>query len=112
MAFITNFDQSNSADWTFAITATDAETGEAIDFTGAEVALAVKDDAGRELLAASLDDGITQPDANTLLVSFGADLMEDICPGTYKIGCVYALDGATVQLLTGTVSIYDGVATL
>lgn len=42
--FSTNYDTSNKVDFTVDISATDAETGDAIDFTGAEVAIAVSDE--------------------------------------------------------------------
>lgn len=112
MAYITNFDQSNKADWTFDITATDADTGLAIDFTGAAVSLVVKDENNCQKLSASIGSGITQPDANTIEVLFTDEQMKALCAGSYKIGCVYSLNGSTVQLLTGTVSVYDGVASL
>jgi hypothetical protein len=112
MSFIANFDQSNTADWTFDISATDADTGDAIDFTGASVSFVVKDENNCQKLTASIDSGITQPDANTLEVAFTASQMEALCAGSYKIGCVYSLNGSINQLLSGTVSIYDGVAKL
>ena len=112
MAFITNFDQSNKADWTFDITAMDADTGLAIDFTGAAVLFAVKDENNCVRLSASIGSGITQPVGTTLEVSFTAAQMETLCPGSYKVGCVYSLNGQINQLLSGTVSVYDGVAQL
>lgn len=112
MAFITNFDQSNTADWTFDISATDADTGDAIVFTGASVSFVVKDENGCQVLSASIGVGITQPDANTLEVLFSAAQMAALCAGSYKVGCVYSLNGSINQLLSGTVSIYDGVAKL
>lgn len=112
MAFITNFDQSNKADWTFDITATDADTGAAISFAGASVLFVVKDENNCQKLSASIGSGITQPDANTLEVLFTASQMEALCAGSYKVGCVYSLNGSINQILTGTVSVYDGVAKL
>jgi len=112
MSFITNFEQSNMADWTLVITATDADTGLAIDFTGAEVLFVVRDECNTRRLSAEIGDGITQPVATTLEVKFAKTQMEALCPGTYKVGCVYQLNDETNQLLTGTVAIYDGVARL
>lgn len=111
MAFSTSFDQSNKADWAFDVTATDAETGDAIDFTGAEVAFMVKDQCGTIRLSATVDDGITIA-TTTLSVRFDNDDMSSICAGSYNIGMIYALNDETNQILTGTVTIYDGVATL
>lgn len=112
MAFTTSFDQSNKADWTFDITATDADTGDAIDFTGASVKFEVKDENNCPKLCATIGSGITQPLGTTLEILFTAAQMECLCPGSYKVGCVYSLNGEINQLLTGTVSVYDGVAKL
>ncbi len=113
MAFTTNFDQSNKADWIIDISATYAETGDDIDFTGASVLFVVKDEHGYQTLSGSISDGtITQPSTTVLEVTFTAAQMECLWPGTYNIGCVYSINGGITQLLTGTVSIYDGVAKL
>lgn len=117
MAFTSNFDQSNTADWTFDITATDADQtsptfGEAIDFTGASVKFEVRDENNCERLTATIGSGITQPVGTTLEVLFTAAQMECLCPGTYNVGCVYSLNGEINPLFTGTVSIYSGVAKL
>lgn len=112
MAFVTNFDQSNTADWTFDITATDDSTGVAIDFTGADVLFVVQDENGCEKFRASIGSGITQPVGTTLEFKFTAAQMEILWPGSYKCGCVYSLNGEINQLLVGTVSVYDGMAKL
>lgn len=112
MSFTTNFDQSNKADWIIDISATDAETGDDIDFTGAAVSFVVKDENNCQKLSATVSSGITQPSTTVLEVAFTATQMEALCAGSYKIGCVYQLNGVITQLLTGTVSIYDGVAQL
>lgn len=112
MAFTTNFDQSNKADWIIQISATDADTGDDIDFTGASVLFVVKDENNCQKLSASIGNGITQPSGTVLQIQFTPAQMETLCPGSYKVGCVYSLNGEINQLLTGTVSIYDGVAQL
>jgi len=111
MAYLTNFDQSNKADWAFDVTATDADTGEAIDFTGATVALVVKDEGGCTRLSANDGDGITIS-TTTLSVLFPDEDMKALCSGTYRVGMIYELNGETNQIFTGTVSIYDGVASI
>lgn len=111
MAYSTSFDQSNKADWAFDVTATDAETGEAIDFTGASIAFMVKDKRGCEVLSATVGDGITIT-TTTITVRFDDGDMNDVCAGSYNIGMIYELNDETNQILTGTVTIYDGVATL
>ncbi|MBA2690075.1 MAG: hypothetical protein H0U63_04665 [Burkholderiales bacterium] len=111
MAYITSFDQSNAADWAFDVTATDAETNLPIDFTGATVAFAVKDTNGAEVLSATVGDGITIS-TTTISVLFDDGDMNDISPGAYKVGMIYRLNAETNQILTGTVTIYDGIAEL
>lgn len=110
MAYIINFDQSNKADWTFDITATDADTGLAIDFTGALVTMTVKDENDCQRLTATIGSGITQPTGFVLEVLFSASQMEALCPGAYKLGIVYSLNNEINQITIGTVSVYDGVA--
>jgi hypothetical protein len=113
MAYHTSFDQSNKADWAFDVTATDAETGEAIDFTGAEVAFMVKDQSRCTVLSATTDadDGITIS-TTTISVRFDDSDMNGICAGSYNVGMIYRLNDETAQIFTGTVTIFDGVATL
>jgi hypothetical protein len=110
MAYIANFDQSNKADWAFDISATDADSGVDIDFTGALVTLTVKDENNCQRLTASIGSGITQPTGLVLEVKFTASQMEALCPGAYKVGAVYSLNGDINQIFSGTVSVYDGVA--
>lgn len=113
MAFQTSFDASNKADWIIQISATDADTGDDIDFTGADIAFVVKDENNCQVLSASTDDGaITLPSSTVLQVQFTPTQMQALCAGSYKVGCVYELNGETDQLLVGTVSIYDGIAQL
>lgn len=113
MAYIANFDQSNKADWRFTITASDADTGEDIDFTDVTVSFVVKDENNCQKLEATIANGkVTLPVSTALEFFFSATDMETLCTGSYKVGCVYNNNGEIVQLLTGTVSIYDGVAKL
>jgi len=73
----------------------------------------VKDADGCTILQASIDDGkITQPDANTLEISIPESEMALVCPGSYRVGCVYELNDEINQIFVGSVSIFDGVATL
>lgn len=115
MAYIIDFPQSNKADWTFDITATDADPdspsfGAPIDFTGAAVTFTVKDENDCQKLNLTIGSGITQPTGFVLEVLVTAAQMETLCPGAYKHGAVYSLNGEINQLMSGTVSVYDGVA--
>jgi|SRR5882672_3812715 len=115
MAYIINFDQSNKADFGFFISATDADPdsvgfGTAIDFTGALVTLTVKDENDCQRLTASIGSGITLILSTKLQVLFTDEQMKPLCPGSYKWGAVYFLNGETNQLGSGTISVFDGVA--
>lgn len=108
-----NLEASNKADWTIQLTAIDEETGDEIDFTGASIAFSVKDDCGVEILSASTTDGkITLPTGVLIEVTFTETEMNSICRGRYALGCVYQLNSETIQLLTGYVDVYDGIASL
>ena len=109
MSYVTSFDQSNKADWAFDVSATDADTGDAIDFTDATVSFAVDDENGCQVLSGSIGSGITLSDPNTLSFLFTATQMTALCPGSYKVGAIYTLNGSTNQIFVGTVFIYDGV---
>lgn len=112
MAYITNFDASNKADFIVDFSATDAETGDDIDFTGASVDIRVRDENNCQRLEASIGSGITQPSSTVIELWFTADQMESLCAGTYSIGGVYSLNGQTIQLFTGTMTVYNGIAQL
>src|SRR5688572_13438053 len=98
MAYSASFEQSNKADWAFDVTATDAETGEAIDFTGAEIAFFVRDKSGCEVLSATVADGITIT-TTTISVLFDDSDMADACAGSYNVGMIYRLNDETNQIL-------------
>lgn len=111
MAYLTSFEASNSADWTIEISATDAETGDDIDFTGASVSLAIRDENSQRLVA-TVGNGISLIEPTVLTVSFSKEQLATLCPGSYRIGAVYEVSGETAQLFVGTFSVYDGVATV
>ena len=114
MSFNTNFDASNKADFVVDFSATDADTGDAINFTGAAVSIKISEASDPCCIrySASIGSGITQPDANTLELSIPAATMANFCAGTYRIGGVYSLNGQKVQLFVGEFVVYDGVASV
>lgn len=114
MTYIATFQQSNTASWIFDVTATDADTGADIDFsTATAISFVVGDSNNCPLLTASLANGkITLPTSNTIEVSFSPGDLQTLCQRTYGVGMTYVLNGETNQILTGSVSIYDGLAKL
>lgn len=112
MAYNTSFDASNKADFVVDISATDADTGADIDFTGAAVSIAIMrdDDHCYSLITSSIGNGITQPSATVLELTIPASKMAALRPGSYRIGGLYTLNGSTIQLLVGDFVVYDGIA--
>lgn len=113
MSYVATFDQqSNKADFKFQISATDVDTGDQINFTGAAVSCSIKDKNDCSLVTISIDGGgIALVDPYTLEFLFTKAQVGNYC-GHYKIGCVFELNDETDQLFIGTVSFYDGVASL
>ena len=111
MAYIASFYESNQADWIFDIVATNADTGEAIDFSTATILFEVTyaDDC-QHFTATFPSGGITQPVTGTLEVIIPKDTMRNLCAGTYPLGMTYTMNGETDQLLTGSLTVYEGVA--
>lgn len=111
MAYVANFSQSNQADFIFDVVATNADTDAAVDFsTATAILFEVSDFDGCQRFTASLTSGITLPVTGTIEVSIPASSMKNLCAGAYPIGMTYTMNGETDQILTGTVSVYDGVA--
>lgn len=110
MAYNTSFDASNKADFVVDFSATDAETGDDIDFTGAEVSIKIEQENCSPIITASIGSGITQPSAFVLELTITAAQMAALRPGAYRIGGVYKLSGATIQLFVGDFTVYDGIA--
>ena len=50
--------------------------------------------------------------ADGFLLLVPASEMKCLCAGQYAIGGVYELNGETISLFTGTISVIDGVARL
>lgn len=102
---------TNNADWSMGIQVTDANTDAPVDFTGAVIEIEVKDTNGCRRLEGSIADGrVTLPAVGTIEWLFPVDAMKGLCPGSYNMGGVYELNGATVSLFTGELIVIDGVA--
>lgn len=110
MAFNTSFDASNKADFVVDFSATDAETGIDIDFTGASVSIKIAAEQCSPLITATIGSGITQPSSTVLELTIMAAQMAAFQPGSYRIGGVYSLNGQKIQLFVGDFVVYDGIA--
>lgn len=112
MSYTVNFTASNKADFIVDFSAIDVDTDEAIDLTGAEVSIKIKEDDCYERYSATIGDGITQPSSTVLELTIPAATMMRLWPKSYRIGCVYSLNGETVQLFEGNFVVQDGIASL
>lgn len=111
MGIIINDTATNNADWNRQIHVAYKNSDAPVDFTGAVIEIEVKDANGCRKLEGSVADGrVTLPDAGVIEWLFPASVMEDLCPGSYNMGAVYQLNGATVSLFTGQLVVIDGVA--
>jgi hypothetical protein len=111
MSYQVNFTQSNREDFAFFFNGISTIDGTDIDFTGADVQFAISDDDGCVRISAALASNtyVTLPIPTRLKVLVPATPMQCFCPGTYRVGMTYSLNGETVQLIDGNLSIYDGV---
>ena len=104
---------TNNADWKTQFQFNDAETGDLIDFTGATIEISVRDLDGCQRIEARTDNGlITILSSGIFELDVPASTMEGLCSGTYQIGGVYSLNGETISLFTGSLSVISGVARL
>jgi len=111
MTYIADFYQSNQADFTFDIVATNADTGDAVDFsTATAITFELNDFDGCQRFVMSLTGGITLPATGTIEVLVPKATMQNLCAGSYRHGMTYTMNGETDQIIVGTVSVYDGVA--
>lgn len=101
---------SNRADWSDVIELTDADTGDAIDLSAAEIVVEVVDDCGRSVLSATTGNGkVAVISAGMAEFTFTRDEMAALCPGTYRVGGTVTIAGETEQVFFGTIPVVDGV---
>lgn len=112
MSYGITFEQSNKADLFLTVSAEDAETGEVIDFTGADISVTLEDASCRKLTGSTDDGHITFITGTQLQIHFTPDEIKTLRVGAGKIGAVYEKNGETNQLLIGDFTIYDGIASL
>lgn len=113
MSIVLNSSATNNADWKTQFQFTDADTGDLIDFTGADIEIDVKDFDGCRRIQASTGNGlITIISTGLFELDVPAANMACLCPGSYQIGGVYSLNDEIVSLFTGSLSIVSGVARL
>lgn len=112
MAIRLDSSTANNADWKTQFEFTDSETGDVIDFTGANIEVEVKDQNRCRVIEATTSNGKITINSQGFLLLVPASEMRCLCAGQYAVGGVYELNDETISLFTGTLSIIDGVARL
>ena len=105
---------SNKATWVCLYELTDAETDEAIDLSGVdEITIEIRDpqNASSVLTATKTGGDITITDTGIFRWAFTATQMRTLSAKTYEIGCVLEQDDEEVQLIIGTLPVFDGIIT-
>lgn len=113
MSIVLNSAQPNNSDWKTQFQFTDGDTGDLIDFTGADIEIVVQDLDHCHRITASTDNGmISIISTGVFELDVPASAMECLRPGSYEMGGVYTLNGETISLFTGSLSIINGIARL
>lgn len=104
---------SNRADWIEVVEITDAETGELIDLTDANLILEVRPqhhtDCSPTLSASTGNGKIVIIDLGQAQFTFDRAEMIGVRPGTYEAGLTISRAGITEQLIIAIVAILDGI---
>lgn len=99
----------NYRDWNTQFEFYDADTGALIDFTGAFIAIAIEDNEGCQLVLATTDNGMITIVSTGIIELDVPYSMMNMCPGFYPIGGYYQLNGETIDLFVGELSVQRGV---
>jgi hypothetical protein len=108
MPITLNSSAATNRDWKTQFQFTDGDTGDLIDFTGAYIAITLED-AARCPTTWSTTSGevvIVGPGIIELTVD---DSAMNFCPGTYQIGGFYQLNGETIDLFEGELTLRRGI---
>jgi len=102
---------ANNGDWQRSFVFEDADTGQPISLSGAYVELEIRDQNNCRYLSATTDNGMLTISADgTVNLKMPALDIKRLRQGEYPIGMFYQLNGDTVSLFVGTLSVVDGVA--
>lgn len=101
-------------DFVLDLSATDADTGAVIDLsTATAISFVIGESRYDQQVTATLANGkITLPTTTTLEVKLTTADLSALDTQTYKMGMVFEFaTGDISQVLVGTLSLYDGIAT-
>lgn len=113
MSIILNAAAANNADWKTQFQFNDKDTDDLIDFTGATIEIDVRDfDCCLRIQASTSNGKIAIISTGIFELDIPVSEMQNLCPGSYQVGGVYSLNGETISLFTGPLTIISGVAKL
>ena len=104
----------SNRDWKTQFQFTDGDTnsatyGQLIDLTGAFIAIAIEDQDGcQKVLATTANAMVSVVSLGTIELDVPYSQM-NLCPGSYPIGAYYQLNGETIDLFEGSLSISKGI---
>lgn len=103
---------ANNEDWRTLFQFSDCETGDLLDFTGAQIEIRVSDGHCRRIEASTDNGKIAIVSLGIFEIVVPATEMERLHAGMYWMGGVYQLNGQTISLFTGSLTIRNGIARL
>jgi hypothetical protein len=108
MSITLNSSAVTNRDWKTQFQFNDGETGDLLDFTGAFISITLEDASGcpTTWTTTSGEIVIISPGIFELTVD---DSAMNMCPGTYNIGGFYQLNGETIDLFEGELTIRRGI---
>lgn len=110
-----NTAETNNADFKTVFQFTDKETGDLIDFTGAQIEIEIREEPGWSYgyygfcIQASTDNGLIAIISTGIFeLNIPVAQMRNLCHGSYPWGGVYMLNGETISLFTGSLTVIPG----
>jgi hypothetical protein len=109
MSITLNSSTVSNRDWKTQFQFTDGETGSLIDFTGAFIAIAVEDQECCQRILATTGNGKITIISTGLIEMDIPETEMNLCSGSYQMGGYYQLNGETIDLFEGSLSIRRGI---
>jgi hypothetical protein len=108
MSITLSSSETSNRDWNYQFEVDDEDTGEPIDLTGAFIAIAITDKEGCQRIYATTDNGMVAIVTTGIITLAIPEAQTNLCAGTYDIGGYYQLNGATLDLLDGSIAVRTG----
>lgn len=109
MSITLNSAATSHRDWKQQFQFNDGNTGNLIDFTGAFIAIAAEDQEGCQKFKATTSNGMIAIISTGIFeVTIPAATLA-LCAGSYNIGGYYVLNGETIDLFEGSLSLRRGI---